>query len=151
MPLHILEWLLSSLHLPRSHHIRKQVICCQKKSIVSKVKTLMEDCHYSILTARDEVGICQLLFSRWQKPLPTAFQVINKRKKKIHAGRSSILKANQDNLLKFVSELRDTQMPVNSKMVQLEASQLSHKFHEKSKSSKQAIVRRFLRTQGIIY
>ena len=100
----------------------------EKKSIVSKVKKLMEDHHYSIRTACDKIGICHSLFLRWQKPLPTACQVINKRKKKIHPGRSSILKEIQDNLLKFVSELRDTGMPVNSKMVQLEASRLSHEF-----------------------
>ncbi len=41
-------------------------------------------------------------------------------------------------------------MSVNSKMVQLETSQLSCKFCEKNKYSKQAIVI-FLRAQGIIY
>mmetsp|Transcript_22774 Transcript_22774/g.47754 ORF Transcript_22774/g.47754 Transcript_22774/m.47754 type:complete len:82 (-) Transcript_22774:2-247(-) len=74
----------------------------------------MEDRHYSIRTACDKVGICHSQFLQWQNPLPNAFQVINKRKKKIHPGRSSILKANQDNLLKFVSDLRDTGMPRRS-------------------------------------
>ncbi len=41
-------------------------------------------------------------------------------KKKNHPGPSSILKANQDNLLKFVAEIRDTGLPINAKMVQLE-------------------------------
>ncbi len=84
------------------------------------MKRLMGDCQYGIHAGCEKVGICHSLFFRWQKPLPIASQVINKRKKNIHPGRSCILMAKQDNILKFVSELRDAGMPVNSKMVQLE-------------------------------
>ncbi len=123
----------------------------EKKSIVSKVKKLMARHQYSIQSACEKVGVCHSQFLRWQKPLPIALQVIKKTKKKIHPGKSSILKAYEDILLKFVSELRNTGMPVNSKMVQLEASRLSHEFREKSKNAKQSIVQRFLKTHGIIY
>ncbi len=91
------------------------------------------------------------LFLRWQKSLPIAGQVMNKRKKKMNPGWSRILKSKQDNLLKFVSGMRDTGIQVNSKMVQLGPSQLSCKFCEKSKYAKKDIVKRFLKTQGINY
>ncbi len=95
---------------------------------------------YSIRSACEKVGVCHSQFLRWQKPLPIALQVIKKTKKKIHPGKPSILKAYEDTLLTFVSELRNTGMPVNSKMVQLEASRISREFHEKSKYAKQSIV-----------
>ncbi len=75
---------------PKNHHMGEQVICCLKKSIVSEVKKLIEDHLYSICTACEKVEICHLLFLRWQKPLPTSFQDINKGKKKIHPGNEGL-------------------------------------------------------------
>ncbi len=83
---------------------------------------MMADRQYRIHAACEMVGIRHSQFLSCQKPLPIAEHVINERKKKIHPGRYSILISKKDILLKFVSELRDTGMPVNSKMVQLEAS-----------------------------
>ncbi len=124
----------------------------RKKSIVSEVKELMADRQYSICAACEKFGICHLPFFRWQILLPIALQVINKRKKKTHPGLSSILRKNIiiSSSLCLMSELRDTGVPVNSKILQLEASWLSRKFCEKSKYSKQAIVRRFLKTLGLM-
>ncbi len=46
-----------------------------------------------------------------------ATQFIHMNKKKNHPGPPSILKENQDEILKFVAEMRDTWMPINAKTV----------------------------------
>ncbi len=71
--------------------------------------------------------------------------------KKNHPGPPSILKANQDELLKFVVEMRDTGMPIKAKIVQLEAAMINCSFCNKSNHVKKSIVESFLKSNAITY
>ncbi len=78
--------------------------------------------------------------------MSVATQVICMNKKKNHPGPPSTLKENQDELLKFVAEMRDTGMPINAKIVQLEAAKINCSFWNKSDHAKKSIVESFLKT-----
>ncbi len=71
--------------------------------------------------------------------------------RKNHPGPPSIVQANQDDLLKFVAEMRDTGIPINTKMVQLEAARINHSFCNKSNHAKKSIVEMFLKSNAITY
>ncbi len=53
-------------------------------------------------------------------------------KEKNHSDPPRILKANKDDLLKFVTEMRDTGIPINARMVQLETARINHSFHDEA-------------------
>ncbi len=71
--------------------------------------------------------------------------------KRYHPGPPSILKANQDDLLKVIAEIRDTGMPINAKMVQLEAARIHQSFCNKRNHAKKSLVERFLKSNAITY
>ncbi len=80
-----------------------------------------------------------------------AMQVICMNKKNNHPGPPSILKANQDELLKFVAEMQGTGMLINAKMIQLETVRINCSFCNKSNHAKKSIVERFLKSNVITY
>ncbi len=130
---------------------RHSYTIAEKKAIVKKVKKLMDELGYSAQKACSKAGISHSLFFKWQKPMSVATQVICMNKKKNHPGPPSTLKENQDELLKFVAEMRDTGMPINAKTVQLEAARINRSFRNKSDHAKKSIVERFLKTNLITY
>ncbi len=78
----------------------------------------------------------------------------NKKKnknKKNHPGLSSILKTNQDDLLKLVAQKRDTGIPINARMLQLEATRINCAFCNKHMHAKKSIVARFLKSNALPY
>ncbi len=68
-----------------------------------------------------------------------------------HPGPPSIIKTNQDDLLKFVAPRGDKGMPINARMVQLEAAKINQAFCDKLQHAKKSIVQRFLRSNAITY
>ncbi len=57
--------------------------------------------------------------------MPMAIQVICMNKKRNHSGLPRILKANQDDHLKFVAERMNTEISNYARMVQLEAARIN--------------------------
>ncbi len=70
---------------------------------------------------------------------------------KNHHSPKSIPKANHDDLLKFVADMRETGMPINAKMVQLKAERINYSFSNKYNHPKKSIVEKFLRSYAITY
>ncbi len=71
--------------------------------------------------------------------MPIATQVIGMNKKKSHQCLLSVLKTNEDDLLKFVAQRRDKGIPISSRMVQLEGARINHALCNKSNHAKKSI------------
>jgi hypothetical protein len=66
-------------------------------------------------------------------------------------GRVSCLAAHQEELLRFIFELREQGMAVSVSMVMIKAAQLSPEFASKSKFARYCSARRFVRSQGLVF
>ncbi len=72
-------------------------------------------------------------------------------KKNNHPGPPSIFKANQDYLLKFVTEMRDIGMPIYARMVQFQAAMINCIFYNKINAAKKSTLEGFLRRHATTY
>ncbi len=120
----------------------------EKNANLKKVEKFMEEFGYSAQKACTKVGFSQFLFLKTNAYCYTDHLYEQKTN---HSGSSSILKANQDDLLKLVAKMRDTGMPINTKMVQFEAARINHSYCNKCNHAKKSIVESFLRSNAIIY
>lgn len=72
-----------------------------------------------------------------------AMQGICMHKKNNCPGPQSILEPNQSDLTKYVAKMRDAKMPINAKMVQLEAERINYNYCDRSNHAKILIVECF--------
>ena len=73
------------------------------------------------------------------------------RKKTTHDGPHGQLAAHEDNLLRFVFELREQGMAVSTSMIVIKASILDADFASKTKIAKYCAVRRFVNAHSMVY
>ncbi len=73
------------------------------------------------------------------------------RSKSLSLGRASCLAAHREELLRFLFELREQGMAVLVSMVAVKAAQISQDFALKSRMAKYNSVRRFVRSQGLVF
>lgn len=81
-------------------------------------------------------------FRRWKKS-ESQLNKANPRAMTLCRGRPSCLEPIEDDILKWIFELREQGMPVSTKMVVMKASQIDSTFRRKSDWTKLQAVRRF--------
>ena len=98
-----------------------------------------------------EINIDHKQICEWRKKSGLLKAATNKKARCLHPGVPSMLQPYIDGLLSFIFELRDTGMAVTNTIVLLKAAQICRDFHEKSRSAQYYIVRRFIKTHGLVY
>jgi hypothetical protein len=92
------------------------------------------------------------MYGVWARKAPEMRQAKNNKARSLCAGPSStVLGPMQDELLRYIFELREQGMPVSIAIVALKAAQLSPAFNQKSRTAQKSAAGRFVRTHGLVH
>ena len=134
---------------PMKH--RRRFSVSEKLTFMKKVKEKVKD-GCSIAEACRELNIHHSLYLRWEKNIEK-FEVMKKKNfkaKSLGTGRQSELQEYEQELLRFVFELREQGMGVNLQMLILKISSLSREFRDKSDLAKYCQVTRWLKSHNFV-
>ncbi len=130
---------------------RRRFTLQEKMCLVRSIRRKIEADQVSICKACDFVNVHMKQYLAWSKEFNAMKDAKNIKAKSLCAGRSSILKPIQEQLLRFIFELREQGMGVSISMVVLKAMFLSREFREKTRNAQYHSVRRFIRCHGLVY
>jgi hypothetical protein len=130
---------------------RRRFTTQQKMSLVRSIKRKLECCEMSLRQACKEANIHHKQYLSWKQEFTKMTDAKNKKGKSLCMGRTSILKPVQEDLLRFIFELREQGMGVSTTMVVLKAASLSRSFGEKSRNAQYHSARRFVLRHGLVY
>ena len=131
---------------------RRRYSVLEKLAIVRNVQRKMIDLGMSQRAACEAVNIHHTMYGVWARKTQEMKHARNNRARSLCAGPPSpILQPIQDELLRFIFELREQGMSVSIKTVALKASQLSTAFSQKSRIAKSSAARRFVRAHGLVH
>ena len=102
--------------------------------------------------ACEDVNIHHTMYGVWAKKTQEMQHARNNKARSLCPGPPSVvLQPMQDELLRFIFELREQGMPVSISMVASRASQLSPAFSQKSRTAKSSAARRFVRSHSLVH
>ncbi|KAI2509922.1 Pogo transposable element with KRAB domain [Fragilaria crotonensis] len=92
------------------------------------------------------------MYGVWAKQADAMQQAKNSKARSLCPGPcSTVLGPIQDELLRYIFELREQGMPVSISIVMMKAAQLSPAFSQKSRTAQYSAARRFVRTHGLVF
>ena len=130
---------------------RQRYTARESHSILAKARRMMLDNGVSLRYAAGRLGVSHTLLSRWSRRHSEIGDVAYLRKKSACNGPLSQLKPIEEPLLRFIFEMREQGMSVNTLMVTMKASQLSPEFASKSLVARISAVKRFLSAHSLVY
>ena len=96
--------------------------------------------------------VCLQLYYRWKKLLNNGVPLLpDTRKKSTHDGPLGQLALSEDELLRFIFELRKQGMAVTINMIVIKASILDAGFESKNRFAKYCAVGRFVKAHLLVY
>ena len=102
--------------------------------------------------ACEELNLHHTQYTLWKKQMQQMRQRRNSKAKSLCQGRVSILSAVEQELLRFIFELREQGMSVSITMVMLRAAHLSRQFRDKSRNAQyHHSARRFVKQHGLVH
>ena len=133
---------------------RKSFSVTDKLAIVKKATAELER-GISLRKASESLGVDRCQLRRWIEQRTRFEAHVESRGsgalKAIHKGRPSCLKEHEDEILRFIFELREQGMGVTIRMVVLKASELSNAFRHKTHLAKEHAVRRFVKSHKLVH
>jgi hypothetical protein len=123
----------------------------RKLGLISAVRAVMENEGMSMNKAAASVSVSPSLISRWIKQSAILHEALLVNKKSVHPGPVGHLSSIEDQVLRFIFELREMGMAVNHLMIVLKASTLSSDFAEKLFTARFAAVKRFTKHHSLVY
>ena len=124
---------------------------CLVRSIKRRIEGSLETSRVSLRTACHEANIHHKQYILWTKEFNAMREAKNVHAKSKCIGRSSILQPIQEQLLRFIFELREQGMGVTTIMVMLKAASLSREYREKSRNAQYHSARRFIMSHGLVH
>lgn len=135
----------------KSGKIRVRYPARRKLAIISAVRRIMDEMKSSLREASSTIPIHHTLVAKWAKESAILLDVIKSKKKSRHPGPDGQLRPIEDDLLRFIFELREMGMPVNMLMVVIKASTLSSEFSAKSMKARFSAARWFVKHHSLTY
>lgn len=130
---------------------RRRYSVLEKLAIVRNVRRKI-DMGMSQRAACEDVNIHHTMYGVWAKKTQEMQHARNNKARSLCPGPPSVvLQPMQDELLRFIFELREQGMPVSISMVASRASQLSPAFSQKSRTAKSSAARRFVRSHSLVH
>ena len=133
---------------------RKSFSVTEKLTIVKNAAQGLEQ-GISLSKVSEQLGVDRSQLRRWMKQRPRFEEHVKEKGsgalKAIHKGRPSCLNEHEDELLRFIFELREQGMGVTVRMVVLKASELSNAFRHKTPLAKEHAVRRFVKSHKLVH
>ena len=123
----------------------------RKLGLISAVRAVMDNEGLSLNKAAASEGVSSSLISRWIKQSDILNEALLANKKAGHPGPAGHLSPIEDQLLRFIFELREMGMAVTHLMIVLKASTLSSDFADKSVKARFSAVRRFTKHHSLVY
>jgi DDE superfamily endonuclease len=130
---------------------RRRFTIQEKMSLVRAIRRKVEMCQVSLRKACIDANIHHKQYLTWTDQIATMSDAKNIKAKSSCAGRESILKVIEADLLRFIFELREQGMGVTTTMVILKAASLNRSFREKSRQAQYHAARRFILTNGLVH
>jgi DDE superfamily endonuclease len=130
---------------------RRRFSLQDKMCLVRSIQRKIETERVSIRMACNTANIHHKQYLTWKKEFNVMRDVRNSKAKSICTGRSSILKPFEQDLLKFIFELREQGMGVSKTMVMIKAASISRPFREKSRTAQYNCAKRFVHSHGLVY
>ena len=130
---------------------RRRYSVLEKHAIVRNVRRKI-DMGMSQRAACEDVNIHHTMYGVWAKKTQEMQHARNNKARSLCPGPPSVvLQPMQDELLRFIFELREQGIPVSISMVASRASQLSPAFSQKSRTAKSSAARRFVRSHSLVH
>ena len=130
---------------------RRRYSVLEKLAIVRNVRRKI-DMGMSQRAACEDVNIHHTMYGVWARKAQEMQHARNNKARSLCPGpRSAVLQPMQDELLRFIFELREQGMPVSISMVASKAAQLSPTFSRKSRTAKSSAARRFVRSHRLVH
>ena len=104
----------------------------KKLGLISAVRSVMDKEGLSLNKAAASINVSLSLISKWAKQSDILCEALSLCKKSSHPGPQGHLSPIEDQLLRFIFELREMGMAVSHLMIVLKASTLSSNFADKS-------------------
>jgi transposase-like protein len=133
--------------MPKS--TRRQWKASQKLAIVSDYEQRKANGESSRSIARRH-GIQSIQLQGWVKKKAQLQSTLSSRKRVGRVGRLSSIHHLEEELMSWVFELRDNNIPVHYQQVMLKASTIDHEFAQKSVQAKYNVVRRVCRANELV-
>jgi hypothetical protein len=130
---------------------RRRFTILEKLAVIRNVRRKMGEEGLSQRAACEDVNIHHTMFGVWVKQLGDFGQARNNKSRSLCSGRISCLAPFQNDLLRFIFELREQGMAVSINMVKIKAAQLSTEFEQKSECAQYNTARRFVRSNGLVF
>jgi transposase-like protein len=121
----------------------------EKLALVRNVKRRVS-ANQSIRSACEELKIIPKQYREWLKKVPDLARA-NSQARSLSRGPPSILTPFDDELLRFVFELREQGMAVSILTIVIKAAQLSREFREKNRETRMKIVGRWKARHSLVY
>ena len=134
-----------------SGHKRRRYTACECSGLLAKAMHMQVAEGVSLRYAASRLGVSHSLLSKWSRRHSVLGDVAYRRKKSMCAGPLSQLKSIAEPLLRFIFEMREQGMSVNTLMVTIKASQLSIEFVVKMVTTRRSAVKWFLRAHSLVY
>ncbi len=129
---------------------RRRFTIQEKFGLIRAAQRLM-DTGMSQRVACGELNLHHTMYGVWKKQVELMAERKNIRSKSLCLGRVSCLVAHQEELLRFIFELREQGMAVSVSMVMIKAAQLSPDFASKSRFARYCSARRFAHSRGLVF
>jgi hypothetical protein len=139
------------LGISDTNNKRRRFTMQEKMSFIRAIRRNVDTCQVSITMACMDANIHHKLYLSWTKQIVTMSDAKNLKAKSHCAGRESMRKGNEAELLRFIFELREQGMGVTTTMVMLNASSVSRDFREKSRNAQYHAARRFILSHGLVH
>ncbi len=123
----------------------------KKLGLISAVRAVMDKEGLSLNKAAAFINVSASLISKWAKQSNILREALSSCKKSSHPGPEGHLSPIEDQLLRFIFELREMGMAVNHLMIVLKASALSSDFADKSIKARFLAVKRFAKHHSLVY
>jgi len=130
---------------------RRRFTLLEKMASVRTIQRNIEGRSLSVREACRQANLHHKQFITWKRDILQMQAIRNKKAKSMCLGPSSTLHAYEDELLRYIFELRECGMAVSSKLVIIKAASLSRAFREKDALSQYHCVRRFVIWHGLVH
>jgi len=130
---------------------RRRFTLQEKMCLVRSIRRRIETGQVSLSSACNEANIHRKQYLTWTNEFNVMKEAKNLKAKSHCIGRLSILTSIQQELLRFIFELREQGMGVSTVMVMLKAASLSRVFREKSRNAQYHSARRFIMSHGLVH
>lgn len=134
---------------------RKYYSISQKYAMVQELNLKQEEEGFSLRAFARQLGVDASQLRRWQQQSIDMKKLTTKKGrgavKTLHAGYKCCINQIEEDLLRFIFENREQGFSVSIRMVLMKAANLDTEFRRKTDRAKDQIIRRFVKSHGLVH